>query len=205
MTGRYRASGREAEYQAGSDDRVLRNRLGIAAPDEMDEVEMFLLEKLYEQLFGDAFPDRRLTVSDLKDWHYRWLGNVYDWAGEERSVNLAKDDFHFAAAAQIPRLLGGFQRECLDRFTPCNSHFESEPAEAIAITHVELILIHPFREGNGRLARLLADVMAVQAGNGLLDYAEWDRQKGRYFAAIQHGLAGDYDPMKRLVTAALAG
>lgn len=55
------------------------------------------------------------------------------------------------------------------------------------------------------MARLLADVMAVQAGNGLLDYAEWDRQKGRYFAAIQHGLAGDYDPMKRLVTAALAG
>ena len=205
MTGRYRASGREAEYQAGSDDRVLRNRLGIAAPDEMDEVEMFLLEKLYEQLFGDAFPDRRLTVSDLKDWHYRWLGNVYDWAGEERSVNLAKDDFHFAAAAQIPRLLGGFQRECLDRFTPRNSHSESEQAEAIAITHVELILIHPSREGNGRLARLLADVMAVQAGNGLLDYAEWDRQKGRYFAAIQHGLAGDYDPMKRLVTAALAG
>ncbi len=40
MTGRYRASGREAEYQAGSDGRVLRNRLGIAAPDEMDEVEL---------------------------------------------------------------------------------------------------------------------------------------------------------------------
>jgi cell filamentation protein len=70
---------------------------------------------------------------------------------------------------------------------------------------VELILIHPFREGKGRLARLLADVMAVQAGNGLLDYVEWDRQKGRYFAAIQQGFAGDYDPMKRLVTAALGG
>jgi cell filamentation protein len=203
MSDRYRASGREAEFQPGSDGRVLRNRLGIAVPEEMDEVEMFLLEQLYEQVFGEAFPDRRLMVADLKDWHYRWLGNVYDWAGEERSVNLAKADLHFAAAAQVPRLLGEFQRDCLDRFTPSNSLSESEQAEAIAITHVELILIHPFREGNGRLARMLADVMAVQAGNGLLDYVEWDRQKGRYFAAIQQGFSGDYGPMKRLVTAAL--
>ncbi len=42
--------------------------------------------------------------------------------------------------------------------------------EAIATVHVELILIHPFREGNGRLSRLLADVMAVQAGFQSLDY-----------------------------------
>jgi cell filamentation protein len=47
----------------------------------------------------------------------------------------------------------------------------------LAVTHVELILIHPFREGNGRLARLLADVMAVQADRGLLDYTEWDRDR----------------------------
>ena len=52
---------------------------------------------------------------------------------------------------------------------------------------------------------MLADVMAVQGGNRLLDYAEWDRQKSRYFTAIQQGFAGDYDPMKRLVTAALGG
>jgi len=52
---------------------------------------------------------------------------------------------------------------------------------------------------------MLADVMAVQGGNRLLDYAEWDRQKSCYFTAIQQGFAGDYDPMKRLVTAALGG
>lgn len=43
---------------------------------------------------------------------------------------------------------------------------EEQLIEAIAITHVELILIHPFREGNGRLSRLLADVMAVQEVTG---------------------------------------
>ena len=70
--------------------------------------------------------------------------------------------------------------------------------EALAVTHVELILIHPFREGNGRLARLLADVVAVQANRGLLDFSAWDKDKERYFAAIQRGVAREYGPMKEL-------
>lgn len=120
-------------------------------------------------------------MADLKIWHYQWLGNVYAWAGEERSVNLAKDDFHFAAAAQIPRLLDEFQQTCLDRFTPAHELEGTALAEALAVTHVELILIHPFRDGNGRLARVLADVMSVQAGRGLLDYSSWEREKGKIF------------------------
>jgi fido (protein-threonine AMPylation protein) len=43
------------------------------------------------------------------------------------------------------------------------------------------ILIHPFREGNGRLSRLLCDVLAVLAGKGLLDYSLWDEHKAFYF------------------------
>jgi cell filamentation protein len=66
-----------------------------------------------------------------------------------------------------------------------------------------LILIHPFREGNGRLSRLLADVMAVQAGRGPLDYSCWDADKAAYFAAIQRGMSRDYAPMCKLVSVAL--
>lgn len=46
---------------------------------------------------------------------------------------------------------------------------------ALSSAHVELILIHPFREGNGRIARLLSDVMAVQAEIGPLDYFSGER------------------------------
>lgn len=76
-------------------------------------------------------------------------------------------------------------------------------AEAIAVTHVELILIHPFREGNGRLARLLADVMAVQAGRDPLDYSLWDADKASYFSAIKTGLTRNYDAMIGLVDQAI--
>lgn len=74
--------------------------------------------------------------------------------------------------------------------------------EAIATVHVELILIHPFREGNGRLSRLLADVMAVQAGFQSLDYESWAPPE-QYIAAIQAGLNLNYEPIKYWVNKAL--
>lgn len=203
MSSRYRANGAQGAWQPGSNDQVLANKLGIVDPAEMAEAELVLLAKLYEAVLIDDLPDRRLEVADLKTWHRRWLGNLYPWAGEERSVNLSKGDFHFAAAAQIPRLLAAFDRDCLSRFTPCHAIDGDNLADAVAITHVELILIHPFREGNGRLSRLLADVMAVQAGCDPLDYSNWDADKAAYFTAIQQGLARNYEPMTRLVAQAL--
>lgn len=203
MTDRY-ATGAEGEAQAGSDGRVLRNALGITDPAEMDQAELALLLKLYEAVLEEDFPDRPLTVADLQHWHRLWLGNVYDWAGRERAVNLGKGGFHFAAATQVPRLLAAFERDCLSRHTPC--HMDADAAiAAIAETHVEFILIHPFREGNGRLSRLLADVMAMQAGHVPLDYSQWDRDKAGYIAAIHAGLAGDYAPMQGYVARAWQG
>lgn len=203
MSNRYDASGSQSEFQPGSDGEVLRNLLDVTNPEHMDEIELDLLEQLYQSVFEKDFPDRRLTVTDLKSWHHQWLGNVYPWAGEIRSVNLSKGDFHFAAADQISRLLDEFQETCLDRFTPSQGLSDKALFKALAVTHVELILIHPFREGNGRLARLIADVMAMQANRGLLDYTKWDRDRERYFSAIQQGLARAYGPMVELMSEAL--
>jgi cell filamentation protein len=110
------------------------------------------------------------TAADLCAWHRRWLGNVYPWAGRYRTLNLSKDDFPFAASAQIPRLMGLLERDVLANNTPCQGMPEDRLAEAIATVHVELILIHPFREGNGRIARVLASLMALQAGWPNLDF-----------------------------------
>lgn len=200
MSDRY-ATGAEGEFQPGSDGRVLRNKLGIIDPSEMDAAELALLHKLYGAVLVEDFPDRRLRVSDLKAWHRLWLGNVYQWAGHERSVNLGKGGFHFAAAAQVPRLLEEFDSGCLARLTPCYLD-QAAAIAAIATIHVEFILIHPFREGNGRLARLLADVMAMQAGHAPLDYSSWDADKAGYIAAIHAGMAGDYEPMRHHVALA---
>lgn len=96
------------------------NLLGITSPEEMNEVELGLLVQIYENVLVEDLPDRVLTVEDLKTWHRRWLGNVYTWAGQERSVNMGKGGFSFAAAGQIPRLLEHFEQNCLQRWTPCH-------------------------------------------------------------------------------------
>jgi cell filamentation protein len=62
--------------------------------------------------------------------------------------------------------------------------------------HAELILIHPFREGNGRCARLLATLMGLQAGLPALDFGGIRGEtKRRYISAVHAALDRDYRPM----------
>ena len=196
---KYELTESQARYQPGSNDQVLVNKLGITDPADMDEAELALLEKLYQQVFQDQPLPGVLSSQLIKTWHRQWLGAIYAWAGEERSVNLSKGDFHFAAASQIPNLLYKLDRDYLSQLTPCTELMDEVLIKAIAEVHVEFILIHPFREGNGRIARLIADVMASQAGYGTLDYSPWDENKADYFAAIQAGLEMNYKPMMHWV------
>ncbi|HEC14036.1 MAG TPA: cell filamentation protein Fic [Acidiferrobacteraceae bacterium] len=200
---KYDIGGSQGRYQPGPNDSVLENKLGITEPADRDEAELVLLEKLYEAVLLDALPDGKITVSQIKIWHHRWLGNLYDWAGDERSVNMRKGEFQFAAAGQIPQLLSKFEQQYLGRYSPCTDFSAEQLTEAIAVVHVEFILIHPFRDGNGRISRLLADVMALQAGFPPLDYSSWDENKTAYFAAIGQGVEMKYEPMKQWVGRAL--
>lgn len=75
---------------------------------------------------------------------------------------------------------------------------------ALAETHTELLLIHPFRDGNGRLARLLATVMSLQAGVRTPDFdLLLKRRAPEYFAAVQAGLDRNYEPMRTLFASVL--
>lgn len=199
MSTRYDVAGPQGMFEPGSGDKVLANKLGITLSSDMDEAELILLQKLYESVLSDQLPEGRVTVEHLKIWHRRWLGNLYSWAGQARSVNMSKGGFPFAPAAQIPRLMTAFDRGCLAVHTPCHDFSQERLVEAIAVTHVEFILMHPFREGNGRVSRLLADVMAVQAGVGPLDYTSWEAGREEYIMAIQQGLGLNYEPMKQWV------
>ncbi len=196
---KYELNSAEERYQPGSDDSVLVNRLGIIDASEMDALESGLLLLLYEQLFIEDRPTAPLTFEHIREWHRQWLGNVYDWAGRLRNANLRKDGFQFAAADRIPLLIASFEKQFLTRSDGLKSLTRIELVKYLAECHVEFILIHPFREGNGRLSRLLCDVHSVLAGKGVLDYSLWDEHKDFYFRAIQAGVAGNYSPMMQLV------
>ena len=156
MSNRYDTSGSaEGRYQAGSNDMVLENLLGITDVDKMEFIEFDALLALQSQLIDEVSMDQSITVAMVCDWHRRWLGEIYAWAGNFRSVNMAKGDFHFAVAHLIAGLMAKFEGQELKQFTPTDSFDKPGLIEALAITHVEFILIHPFRDGNGRLGGCL--------------------------------------------------
>lgn len=198
--GRYDVSGLpEAQFEPGADEQVLKNRLGIKSSKVMDDTETRALERALVGLVGKYDERHRFTATDVCAVHKFWLGEIYEWAGEYRRLNVSKGDFPFAAAAQVPPLMAQFERNVLQRNTPCNFKDRADVVRALAETHVELVLIHPFREGNGRVARVLSILMALQAGLPLLDFSLIaEEKKHEYFVAVQVGLDKNYKPMERL-------
>lgn len=205
MANRYDTSGlTEAQFEHGSRGRVLKNLLGITSKREMDSIEATRLAEVTDWAIRHFDVDHRFTSEDICQLHRQWLGGVYEWAGEYRQLNISKDGFPFAMAAQVPRLMQEFQRKELAKNTPCGFDDSERVIEALAVTHAELVLIHPFREGNGRLSRLLSTLMALQAGMPLLDFSGIRGQKrDAYFRAVQAAMSRDYEPMKTVFRAVL--
>ncbi|SNB45226.1 Fic family protein [Geobacter sp. DSM 9736] len=200
MTDRYDTSHfLEDQDEPGSNGTVLRNMLGIIDPVEMGIAETAALWRAQETLISEIAADQSFTAQDICDMHRQWLESIYPWAGMYRQVNIGKGGFQFAMAHTIPILMAELERNQLRRYTPCLFESSDDVAHALAEVHVELMLIHPFREGNGRLGRLLATLMALQAGLPLLDFSELDgARREEYFSAVRAGLDMDYQPMKRL-------
>lgn len=201
-SGRYDTSGLiEAQFEPGSRGRVLKNLLGIKSKSAMDQAEAEELKRAVDALVRACDKSHWFTALDVCKIHKVWMGGIYQWAGKYRNVNLSKRDFTFAAASQIPILMDKFENGPLCKHTPCNFSSKDRIIQALAEVHVELILIHPFREGNGRVVRILSTLMASQAGLPLLEFdAIKGEKKKEYIEAIHAGLDSDYRPMEKVFT-----
>ena len=194
----------EDQYEPGSRRRVLRNLLGIKAKREMDRAEGREYARALSETVKIYGQNHRFTADDVCRIHKIWQEPIYAWAGRYRQVNLVKGNFPFAPAREIPRLMVEFEQGPLRQFTPCRFGSDDEIAKALAVVHAEMVLIHPFREGNGRVARLIAVLMALQAGLPTLDFGGIrGRKRKEYFTAVQTSLSQDYGPMERIFSAAI--
>lgn len=199
-SGRYDISGLvEGQFEPGSRRRVLKNLLGIKLKREINRFETDTLEQTLDTLLKTYDLNYRFKVADIQNMHRLWLGDIYEWAGKYRQVNVVKDGFFFASAAHVNSLMADFEQETLKKHTPCIFKTQKRIIEALAEVHTELVLIHPFREGNGRIARVLATIMATQAGLPLLDFTcIRGRKKDEYFSAVRAGLDHNYKHMEKI-------
>jgi cell filamentation protein len=198
--GRYNTTGLpEDTYEPGSHKRVLKNLLGIKQKKKMDETEAKAQSRTLELLINQYDRNHRFTAADVCEIHKIWLGEIYEWAGRYRQVDIQKGNVRFTVPQFISQEMEELERKYLRRYTPCTLGSLDETVTAISIVHAELVRIHPFREGNGRVARLLAILMALQAGLPILDFTVIrGKMRENYFAAVRAGWDSNYEPMDQI-------
>jgi cell filamentation protein len=195
---KYQSGGAEVKFERGSRGRVLSNLLGITRVRDMHAAESQALQMAQDAALDRYSPNHRFMAADICDLHRLWLGAIYPWAGEFRSVNIGKGGFQFAHAPRIPHLMAELERDSLQRNTPCRATNDVDLSQVLAEVHAELVLVHPFRDGNGRVARLLALLMALQAGYPPLDFTPMAARGRRdYFDGIRAALDRDYSLLAR--------
>ncbi len=190
------------KYDAsGSEDEVLPNLLGLSDKRavELEEGQGFLRAELilYEELNADTAFD----VAYIKRLHQLAIGHLYAFAGKLREVNISKGGFAFPAAKFLDASMRDFENKALRNEPHVPASREALIAH-LAVVHGELLFIHPFREGNGRTARLLVDLIAMKHGYDKLDFGPMKQRFDNYVVAVQRAASGDYAPMEQLIRAA---
>ena len=128
------------------------------------------------------------TVKGLQQIHAYLFGGLYDFAGQIRTVNIAKGGFQFAMAQFLPQTLSTIEQMPEATF------------EEIADKYVEMNIAHPFREGNGRATRVWLDLIFKKRLQKCVDWSRID--KNDYLGAMQKSVADSSD-IKRLLQLAL--
>lgn len=200
--------GPEGQDEPGSQGRVLRNLKGIRVKRDMDIAEIEALGRVQETYLDKIGPETIISAELICRMHRDWLGDLYEWAGRYRTVDVAKAGFSWPPAFRVEQNMRIIEKDVLLHKTPCRPGTLERVTLDMAEVHAELLLVHPFREGNGRIARWVADIMALQAGHPLPAYCFAGRgssaEKRRYLDAVKRGYLKDYRPLTAFFADALA-
>ena len=169
---------------------ALENKLGITNSAELAREEERTSKKKAVELFESGSLDKLAPgrFASLQAIHKALFEDIYDFAGELRTVNLAKGNFRFAPLMYLEAALGNIDKMPQSTF------------DEIIEKYVEMNIAHPFREGNGRSTRLWLDQM-LKAGIGQV--VDWSRvDKEDYLLAMERSPIKDVE-IKVLLKAAL--
>lgn len=172
----------------------LRNRLGIRGAVELARTEGERTSATLALLARSPLPGN-YDLAHLKAFHRCIFGDIYEWAGELRSVAIAKGDSLFALPDHIETFLTGVFDELAGE-----AHLRGldrpQFLDRIVHYHAELNAAHPFREGNGRAQRAFLGQLARDAGYTLA----WQRlERERNIDAARASRRGENSPLHELL------
>lgn len=169
---------------------ALENRLGITDSAELARKEEALSKRKARELFESGFLDTLTpgTFEALAQIHAYLFSGIYEFAGKLRTVNLAKGQFRFAPVMYLSEAL---------------RHIDEMPQrtfDEIVEKYVEMNIAHPFREGNGRSARIWLDLMLKKELQLVVDWSLVDKED--YLLAMERSPIRDIE-IKHILKKAL--
>jgi cell filamentation protein len=169
---------------------VLKNKLGITSQIELNKAEEQISKAAAKHLYDSGAIDKLPigTFSGLKKIHKALFEKIYDFAGKMRDENIAKGNFRFAPLMYLSNSLKAIDKMPQKTF------------DEIVEKYVEMNIAHPFREGNGRAARIWLDLILKKEINKVVD---WNKiNKDDYLSAMQRSVVKDLE-IKHLLRGAL--
>lgn len=142
------------------DEKSLENAKELFVSGEMDNIEVG-------------------TVKGLQAIHKALFDGLYDFAGEIRTLNLAKGNFRFANCLYLKEVLSAVEKMPENTF------------EEIIAKYVEMNVAHPFMEGNGRSTRIWLDMILKKNLGKVVEWAKID--KVQYLQAMERSTVNDLE------------
>ncbi len=170
---------------------ILSNKLNITDAVELARVEEKISKANAKKLFTSGLLDTLDAGSfqALADIHHHLFSEIYEFAGQIRTVNISKGNFRFAPALYLRAALESIE-------TMPQSTFDE-----IIEKYVEMNVAHPFREGNGRSMRIWLDLILKHMLYKVVDWSKVDKED--YLLAMERSPVKDVE-IKMILQAALS-
>jgi len=169
---------------------VLENKLNIHNQLDLNKAEEKISKQKAKKLFESGEINRIEvgTFKGLSQIHAYLFGDIYDFAGKLRDVNIAKGNFRFAPLMYLPQSLENIDSMAQNNF------------EKIIEKYVEMNIAHPFREGNGRATRIWLDLILKKELKLVIDLNKVDKED--YLLSMERSVVKDVE-IKQLLRSAL--
>lgn len=160
---------------------ALDNKLNITDSTELARMEEKISKKKATELFENGYLDHYEagTFQMLSAIHRYLFGEIYEFAGEVRTVNIAKANFRFAPVMYLKAAIENIEKMPQSTF------------EEIVEKYVEMNIAHPFREGNGRSTRIWLDLILKKELNLVIDWSAVDKED--YLLAMERSPVKDIE------------
>ncbi|MCI8393027.1 MAG: cell filamentation protein Fic [Clostridia bacterium] len=160
---------------------ILENKLDITNPVELAREEERISKTRAKEMFETGYLETLEpgTFETLRKIHKHLFEEIYEFAGDLRKVNIAKGNFRFTPLAYLNEAVKNIEK------MPQSTY------EEIIEKYVEMNIVHPFREGNGRSMRIWLDLILKKELNVVVDWSKVDKRD--YLLAMERSPIKDIE------------